>query len=70
MDKRKSLEFLILDISILRNDDIQVRDMILSINTVKQQEVKINRSTLWHQQKKIKEGKPLKVYNKAMVTIQ
>jgi predicted transcriptional regulator len=36
----------------------------------KRKELKINKSTLWYQQKKIKEGKTIKVYNKTKVRIK
>jgi len=35
----------------------------------KRKELKINKSTLWYQQKKIKEGKTIKVYSKTKVKI-
>jgi len=41
----------------------------MSIDPEKRKELKINKSMLWHQQKKIKEGKILKVYNKSKVRI-
>jgi len=66
----KSLEFTIPDIKIKRNDNSQVRDKIMSINPEKRKELKINKSTLWYQQKKIKEGKRIKVYNKTKVRIE
>jgi len=66
----KSLEFTIPDIEIKRNDNSLVRDKIMSIDPDKRKELKINKSTLWYQQKKIKEGKALKVYNKTMVRIE
>jgi len=53
----KSLEFTIPDIEIKRNDNSHIRDKIISINPEKRKELKINKSTLWYQQKKIKEGK-------------
>jgi len=65
----KSLEFTIPDIEIKRNDNSQVRDKIMSINPEKRKELKINKSTLWYQQKKIKEGKTIKIYNKTKVMI-
>ncbi|MHB8360222.1 MAG: CRISPR-associated endonuclease Cas1 [Thermoplasmataceae archaeon] len=70
LDKTKSLAFTIPDIVISRNDNTQVRNEILSIDTEKRKELKINKSTLWYQQKKIKEGKPIKVYNKTRVRIE
>jgi len=45
-------------------------DKIISANLEKRKELNINKSTLWYQQKKIKEGKTLKVYNRAMVRIE
>jgi len=43
-----------------RNDSSEMMDKIMSINPEKRKELKINKSTLWYQQKKIKEGKLLK----------
>jgi len=41
----------------------------MSIDPEKRKESKINKSTLWYQQKKIKEGKSIKVYNKLGVRL-
>jgi CRISPR-associated protein Cas1 len=64
MGNSKHLEFAIPDIEIKRNDNSQIRDKIMSIDPEKRKELKINKSTLWYQQKKIKEGKTIKIYNK------
>ena len=66
----KSLEFTISDIEIKRNDNSQVRDKIMSIDPDKRKDLKINKSTLWYQQKKIKEGKSIKIYKKTKVRIE
>jgi len=66
----KQLEFSIPDTEIKRNDNSQVRERIMSIDPEKRKELKISKSTLWYQQKKIKEGKTLKVYNKTRVKIE
>jgi CRISPR-associated protein Cas1 len=66
----KPLELTIPKIEIKRNDNSQVRDKIMSIDPEKRKELKINKSTLWYQQKKIKEGKTIKVYNKTKVRIE
>jgi len=66
----KSLEFTIPYIEIKRNDNSQVRDKIMSIDPEEREELKINKSTLWYQQEKIKEGETLKVYNKTKVKIE
>jgi len=39
---------------------------IISVNPERRKEFKINKSTLWYQQKKIIKGKALKVYNKSI----
>jgi len=41
-----------------------MRNRIMSIDPEKRKELKINKSTLWYQQKKIKEGKTIKIYRK------
>jgi len=42
----------------------------MSIDPEKRKELKINKSTLWYQQKKIKEGKTIKIYNKTKMKIK
>jgi CRISPR-associated protein Cas1 len=69
MENNKHLEFTIPDIEIKRNDNSQVRDKIMSIDPKKRKELKINKSTLWYQQKNIKKGKSIKIYNKTKVKI-
>jgi len=66
----KNLEFTIPDIEIKRNDNSQIRDRIMSIDPEKRKKLKINKSTLWYQQKKIKEGKTIKMYRKTRVKIE
>jgi CRISPR-associated protein Cas1 len=70
MGNSKHLEFAIPDIEIKRNDNSQVRDKIMSIDPEKRKELKINKSTLWYQQKRIKEGKTIKIYNKTKVRVE
>jgi len=36
----------------------------------RRKELEINKSTLWYQQKKIKEGKTIKIYNKTEMKIK
>jgi CRISPR-associated protein Cas1 len=66
----KSLEFTIPEIEIKRNDNSQIRERIMSIDPEKRKELKINKSMLWYQQKNIKEGKIIKVYNKTKMKIE
>jgi len=66
----KSLKFSIPDIEIKRNDNSQIRERIMSIDPEKRKELKLNKSTLWYQQKKIKEEGTIKLYNKIKVRIE
>ena len=68
--KVKTLEFKIPDIAIVRNDTMDMRNKILSIDPERRKALKINKSTLWYQQKKIKNGKTIKMYNKTKVKIE
>ncbi|MGC8579766.1 MAG: CRISPR-associated endonuclease Cas1 [bacterium] len=68
--KFNELVFKIPDIVISRNDDIKIRNRIMSIDPEKRKDLKINKSTLWYQQKKIKEGKSIKLYNKTRVKVE
>ena len=68
--KTKALDFKIPDIEISRNDTIDVKNRIMSIDPEKRKALKLNKSTLWYQQKKIKEGKTIKMYNKTKVRIE
>lgn len=69
-EKSKTLEFVIPEIEIKRNDTNQVRERIASIEPEERKELSINKSTLRYQHKKIKEGKPIKLYRKTKVKIQ
>jgi CRISPR-associated protein Cas1 len=62
--KTNSLEFDIPLIEIKRNDDKGQRDKILSITPEERKRLGINKSTLWYQQKYIREGRKIKLYEK------
>ncbi len=68
--KSKELDLNIPEIRIERVDNKEVRSKIMPIDPQKRKELKINKSTLWYQQKKIKEGKTIKMYNKTKVRIE
>jgi CRISPR-associated protein Cas1 len=68
--KIKIVDFKIPDIEISRNDTIDVRNKVMSIGPEKSKALNINKSTLWYQQKKIKEGKDIKMYNKTRARIE
>lgn len=67
LGKAMEMKFNIPNINMERNDNIEMRNKIVSIDPEKRKELKINKSTLWYQQRKVKEGKTLKVYNKTRV---
>ena len=69
LGKSKSLDFSIPEIRIERVDNKEIRSRIMSIDPQKRKELGINKSTLWYQQRKIKEGKEIKVYDKMRVKI-
>jgi len=52
-----------------RNDDIEMWGKIFPVRSEGRKELKINKSTLWYQQKKIKEGKTIRIYNRTKVRI-
>ena len=64
LGKSKSLDFSIPEIRIERVDNREIRSRIMLIDPDKRKELGVNKSTLWYQQKKIKEGKEIKVYGK------
>jgi len=58
------LEFNIPLVQLKRNDEIDQKDKILNIGPEERKRLGINKSTLWYQQKYIKEGKRIKLYRK------
>ena len=68
--KSNVLQFNIPDLKITRMDSVDMRSKIMSIDPERRKELGINKSTLWYQQKKIKEGNIIKVYGKTKVKIE
>ncbi|MGC9123281.1 MAG: CRISPR-associated endonuclease Cas1, partial [Thermoplasmata archaeon] len=68
--KEKEYDFRIPDMAISRNDDVEMRDKVMSIDPERRKELKINKSTIWYQQKKIKKGKTIKMYRKTRVKME
>jgi CRISPR-associated protein Cas1 len=62
--RSRGLKFGVPKIEISRNDTNEVRDGIISITPKERKSLGINKSTLWYQQKAIREGKKIKLYNK------
>ena len=68
--KTNVLELRIPDLKITRVDSQDILSKIMSIDPEKRKGLRINKSTLWYQQKKIKEGNIIKVYGKTKVKIE
>ena len=49
-----------------RNYNVQLKEKILSMTPDEQKRLGINKSTLWHVQKNITDGKTKKIYDKKM----
>ena len=67
---QKELKFEMPDMQISRNDNVELRNRIMEITPEIRKKLKINKSTLWYRQKKIKEGKTIKLYNKTKMRIE
>jgi len=53
-----------------RNDNLKLRERILSMTTEERQKLGINKSTLWYIKKNLSEGKTPKIYEKILLKIQ
>ncbi len=53
-----------------RNDELELKNKILSMTPEKRKRLGINKSTLWHIRKNLYEGKTPKIYEKIMLKIQ
>ena len=67
--KINSLNLKIPEVEISRNDTIDMKNNITSIDPEKRKESKIDKSTLWHEHKRIKEGKTITIHNKTKLMI-
>jgi CRISPR-associated protein Cas1 len=69
LGKSNSLKFSIPKFEINREDPTEVRDRILSLTTEDRKRLGVNKSTLWYQQKHIREGRKIKIYGKVMAKV-
>lgn len=67
--KRKELQLNIPLAKIRRSDPLELRQKILAISPNERKALGINKSTLWYQQRKLAEGKKVKVYRKFMAKL-
>ena len=66
MGKANKLQFNVPEFRIKREDNMDIRNKVLSLTPQDCKKLGINKSTLWYMQKHIKEGKRIKVYGKVM----
>jgi len=70
VEKKKDFDFVIPKMKLNRNYNLELREKILSMTTDKRKELGINKSTLWHIQKNLSDGKTPKIYEKILLKIQ
>jgi CRISPR-associated protein Cas1 len=69
-NKKKTIEFVVPHIEIDRNDDLQIREKILSMSPDERRKLGINKSTLWYMKKNISDGKSVKIYDKILSKLE
>jgi len=70
VEKKSEFDFVIPNMSLNRNDDVELRKRILNMTTAERKQLGINKSTLWHIQKNMSEGRTPKIYEKILLKIQ
>ena len=70
VDKKKEFDFVIPKMKLNRNDELELRNKILSMTSEERKQLGINKSTLWYIKKNLSEGKSSKIYEKIMLKIQ
>ena len=70
LEKKKEIEFNIPKMNLDRNDNLELREKILSMTHDERKRLRINKSTLWHIKNNLKEGKTTKIYEKIFLKIQ
>lgn len=64
IDKSDKLTFNIPSIRVTRNDDKNIRDLLLRMTPEERRNLGINRNTLWYIKKNLADGKKIEIYNK------
>ena len=70
LDKTKNFEIVIPEISLQRNDVVSLRKKIELMTPDERKEFGINKSTLWHIKKNLKNNKSFKIYDKMLAKIK
>jgi len=69
IDKKKDFEFIIPKMKLNRNDDLELREKILCMNSDERKKLGINKSTMWHIKNNLNEGKTIDIYDKILSKI-
>ena len=69
-DKKKTIEFVVPHVEINRDDDLLIREKILSMSPEERKKLGINKSTLWYLKKNITSKDKIKIYDKILDKIK
>ena len=70
LEKKNEFDFVIPKMRLNRNDNVELREKILSMTSDERKRLGINKSTLWYIKKNLSEGKTPKIYEKILLKIQ
>jgi len=70
LDKKKEFEFIIPNIKLNRNDNLKLREKVLSMTPDERKKLGINKSTLWYIKKNLSGRKASKIYEKVIMKIK
>ncbi len=70
VEKKKEFGITIPKMKLNRNDNLELREKIMSMTAKERKEFGINKSTLWHIKKNLSEGKTSRIYEKILLKIQ
>ena len=70
MEKKEEFEFVIPEMKVNRNDDLELRKKISNMTLEEMKGLGINKSTLRHVRKNLSEGKNPKIYEKVLLKIR
>ena len=68
--KKKTIEFVVPHVEINRDDDLLIREKILSMSPEERKKLGINKSTLWYLKKNITSKDKIKIYDKILDKIK
>ena len=69
-EKKKTLEIRVPPIKINRDDNLELRNKILSMSPEERKRLGINKSTLWYMKKNVKSKDKIKIYDKILEKLE